>query len=624
MPIKMNREVNIKILFFIILISMINLSLAQEIKDIYVSPRGSDSNSGTYDKPVKTLHKVTAILENMDYAKPLNIKVWLNDGVYRITNPIVINSTVKKSEIPIEFKAVRGSKPKISGAVKLDDWTTSGDGIWVSTIPNNIGSFRELFVKGQRAVRARHPNKEYLRVKEVGADRRTNFTYNKGDFPLPKNPREVELVVLHDWSITRIPIKNIDKNHNSIIAADSIGAKGLDFFNLDNWEPQPRYFLENDIEFLDVEYEWHLDNITSKIYLKLPLNINPSQLSIEVPIAESLLVLEGSEQRPISNVSFEGISFQHCRWNIPNQTYAGIQACNFDTQKGNKEWAMVPAAVRTSWAHNIRFKDCEFSSLGGSGIWLGTGSTNCTIKNSRLQDISGNGVMIGESQDRLVSDEPWWKSIPQQAALGNAVEDCDISDCGVQFFGAVGIWCGLTAETKLKNNKVYNLPYTGISIGWMWSPEATPCRENIIENNHIHHVMQTLSDGGGIYMLGLQPGSKLIGNHIHDISVNAGRAESNGMFLDEGTKDVLVENNLIYNIAKSPLRFHRASTNIVKNNYLFSNGKTPSITYNNTLAENIHQEANHEISTENPDYKVLLKEAMSRNISTSPNIKNSP
>jgi hypothetical protein len=216
--------------------------------------------------------------------------------------------------------------------------------------------------------------------------------------------------------------------------------------------------------------------------------------------------------------------------------------------------------------------------------------------------------MIGEGQDRIVAGGPWWKTAPQQAAIGNKVVDSDISDCGVQFYGAVGIWCGLTAETKLTNNEIYNLPYTGISIGWMWSPVATPCRDNTIQQNHIHHVMQKLSDGGGIYMLGLQPGSKLVDNHIHDISVNAGRAESNGMFLDEGTKDVLVQNNLIHNIAKSPLRFHRASRNIVKDNYLFSLSTIPGITYNNTLPEDIKKEGNLIIDSENIDFNRILND----------------
>mgnify|MGYP001083488276 CR=1 FL=1 len=88
------------------------------------------------------------------------------------------------------------------------------------------------------------------------------------------------------------------------------------------------------------------------------------------------------------------------------------------------------------------------------------------------------------------------------------------------------------------------------------------------------------------------------------------------MFLDEGTKDVLVENNLIYNIAKSPLRFHKAQTNFVKNNYLFTNGETPAITYNNTLPENIHQQRNRKISTDDPNYKDALKKALSKHTTT--------
>jgi hypothetical protein len=124
--------------------------------------------------------------------------------------------------------------------------------------------------------------------------------------------------------------------------------------------------------------------------------------------------------------------------------------------------------------------------------------------------------------------------------------------------------------------------------------------------------MQILSDGGGIYMLGLQPGSKITNNHIHDVKINAGRAESNGMFLDEGTTDVLLENNLIYNIAKSPLRFHRATINLVKDNYLFCTGDNPPIRYNSTNEDDIRKVENKVFLGKELDYEKELNAAIKK------------
>ena len=121
----------------------------------------------------------------------------------------------------------------------------------------------------------------------------------------------------------------------------------------------------------------------------------------------------------------------------------------------------------------------------------------------------------------------------------------------------------------------------------MWKPTPTPCKENTVENNHIHHVMQVLSDGGGIYTLGRQPGTVLRGNVIHDVPINLGRAESNGMFLDEGTTDMVIEKNVIYNIDRSPLRFHKATVNLVRDNVLVVGKGVPPVRYNATDPKNI-------------------------------------
>ncbi len=164
-----------------------------------------------------------------------------------------------------------------------------------------------------------------------------------------------------------------------------------------------------------------------------------------------------------------------------------------------------------------------------------------------------------------------------------------IEHCGQQFYGFIGIWGGLVANTNIFRNEIRNLPYTGISVGWMWSPEPTQCKENIISGNHIHHILNKLSDGGGIYNLGLQPKSVISNNLIHDVKLNAGRAESNGMFLDEGITGIVVENNIVYNIARSPLRFHKASKNIVRNNVFECSQDIPPIRYNRTEESNIQK-----------------------------------
>ncbi len=593
------------------------LTFSITAQEIYVAPTGSDSNKGTKKLPLKTIsaaHKMAvALLEN---GREAEVTVWLDGGTYPITEPLEftpLNS--ERQDLSLVFKAQKGEFPVISGGVEITSWSKNADGLWEASLPvalKGMENFRELFISGKRAMRARFPNEGYLHVKKAGEDRRTNFFFEEEDFPIPANLEGLELVFLHDWSISRIVVEKIDPVNNQLFTVDSIGAKAPAFFTIDNWEPNPRYFLENAPEFLDADYEWIFLKGQQKFLLKLPESVNASDLQLVVPISEGLISIVGKEDQPVNNIHFEGIVFQFSKWNIPEKGYCGVQACHFDPRPSAEGWAVVPAAISSIWAENVSFTECSFKNFGGSGIWFGTGSKNCKVVDSELVDISGNGIMIGEGQDRIVNGEPWWKSSPDQVAFGNTIENCTIAQVGAQFYGAVGIWAGLTAETSIKNNEVFDLPYTGISVGWMWSPVPTPARQNTIERNHIHDIMKVLSDGGGIYMLGLQPGSKILYNRIHDVEVNAGKAESNGMFLDEGITDVLVEGNLVYNIAKSPLRFHRATVNTVMENYFFCKDGNPPIRYNTTIEEDIRKVDNKIFSEGEPNYQKELEKEIAR------------
>ena len=160
------------------------------------------------------------------------------------------------------------------------------------------------------------------------------------------------------------------------------------------------------------------------------------------------------------------------------------------------------------------------------------------------------------------------------------VLDCELYEAGQHYQSAVGIWQGFAAMCEISGNEVYNLPYTGISIGWQWNPIPSSSRENKIVGNHIYDVMKMLGDGGGIYTLGYQPGSLIRDNEIHDImrSELNHASPNNGMFIDEGSKGYLVEGNYIYRVSHTCIRGHRAAGVDLRNNK-FEPGELPAISH---------------------------------------------
>ncbi len=577
--------------------------------NFYVSVSGDDTNPGTKSKPFATIPRARdAVRELVAQGLKENVKVYIQEGTYRLTEPIIFDIRDSGTkEHRIDYTTLLGGKVIISGGKIISGWHLSADGKWRTSLTNDqkaSGNLRELFVNGRRAIRARHPDVGYLRVQNVGEDRMSAFSFNAGDIPEKVRAENTELVFIHDWSISRIPLRDIDYAQHTIYPVSKIGRQHS-MMVIDGYEPNPRYFIENDPAICNTPGEWCLKTDGELIYFPRD-NERIEDTRVVAPLVQQLIVVRGKNEDniPVRNLHFEGLIFEHCAFYPPVNGYAGVQASFHavgDQPGFEKGWrSYVTPAISFEIAEQCSFRDGVLRHLGGAGLIFGSRCNNCVISGSVLTDISGNGIMIGESRDRVVDGLPWWQSLPGEAASMNTVKNCVIEHCGIQYSGSVGIWIGLARKTMIAHNEIRFLPYTGVSVGWMWNPDITPCKENIIEKNHIHHVMQVLSDGGGIYTLGYQPGTILRGNLIHDVPLNAGRAESNGMFLDEGTTDIIIENNAFYGIDKSPLRFHKAGINRVRNNILGMSQENPSIRYNRTEEENIKQD-NNEIFLMGPD-----------------------
>jgi hypothetical protein len=580
------RFLRVKITTFLLAFTLPSLAA-----EWHVDPAASPGGDGSETKPFATLPAAVAAMPEAP-AEPLTIH--LAKGAHRITKPLAITPRETRGK-PLNIQGEDGSV--ISGGKCLTNWRVE-DNRWIHDCPD--GPVRELFVNGQRAPRSRYPAEGWLRVNTPMPDKRSGFTAER----LPGHEAGLELLFLHDWSISRIPVASIEAEPGGKPGCKLLKTTGpigfpANHYKMDHFEKHPRFCLENGVAFLTNPGSWCYDPGKKQIiYLPKP-GETPDKTGAIIPSATKLLRIAGEPGKRVTDIRLENIFFHHCRWDVPPKGYAEGQATKHvprDQPEGegnaHGRWQFVPWAVEVELADRVVFNKCRFQHLGGSGVLLGRTTIDCKIESCHVSDVSGNGIGIGEGAERKLPSGMSWISDPEQVACGNFVTNCLVEHCGMQFHGAVGIWAGLVKNARIIGNEVRHLPYTGISVGWMWNPSPTPCAGNRVEGNHIHHVMQILSDGGGIYTLGRQPGTSLSHNHIHDVPLNAGRAESNGMFLDEGSSEFTIEGNLIHLTVRSPLRFHKAGRIDVHHNTWTLPKDTPELRFNNTPKELIHARDN--------------------------------
>jgi hypothetical protein len=186
------------------------------------------------------------------------------------------------------------------------------------------------------------------------------------------------------------------------------------------------------------------------------------------------------------------------------------------------------------------------------------------LENCELRDLGAGGVKIGEG--RFVRGKT-------EMTRRCAVKNCLISEGGRVNPAGVGVWIGHAKENLVSRNTIRDLYYSGVSAGWNWSFNET-ARDNIIEWNHICDIGRgVLSDMGGIYLLGSQPGTVERFNYIHDVT--RARNCAFGIYFDSGTSHVVVSNNVVHDCQDSNffLAAISASNRVVNNIFAFGPGR---------------------------------------------------
>lgn len=560
------------------------------LADFYVSPAGSDDWSGTLaerdgrgnDGPFATLARARDAVRKLKESKSTDIVVFIREGTYSLSETVVFGlKDSGEGDATITYAAYPGENPVFSSGRRIEGWkrvsgklpglpSAAHGKIRVASVR---GNFKTLYDGEGMLPRAR--SKGFIPLK---GGSKTELHFPEGRLRNCSNVTDVEIIVRphHAWISNILPLESVDEKAG--IARTSIEATYA-MNQLHFLKTTESCWVENVLDEIDEPGEWALNTKKGKLYL-WPRNETP----VLSPQLQELMRVEGDVDKdgptdvPVRNLVFRGLTFMHGDRYSLVEGDAGLQ----------HDWDMhdkANALFRMRGAENCVIEECHFANSGGGAIRVDLHAMKNTLSGNHIEQMGGAGILLS-------GYGPGTKDVNRK----NLVYNNHIHHVGKIYLHSPGIMLWQSGENRVANNLIHNAPYCGMivsgcmthfferpdnrelvrTIRWhevggspssKTNEEALPFKhthDNLIEYNEIHHVMETMGDGNGIYVRGAGAGNVIRRNYIHHLV--APMHMQAAIRTDGGQKDTLIAENLIYKCTAQGIILklnNRAENNIV-------------------------------------------------------------
>ena len=610
-------------------------------KEIWVSPNGNDANPGTKEKPLGTILRAQIQSRELRRANDPSVKggiqIILQNGNYQLDEPLLFRPEDSGTlESPTTFRAEKDARVVISGGVQVSGWQQVKGNIYKAHLDRN-SKLRSLFVNGKRM----HLAGTDVPVKgegnwgnyhidgsepwALGAGSAVDgVKFSSKDIQVYENADDVELVQFNIWTQKILCAREIEQMGDTTVIKlqQPYGAiaTSMAWAGAINYEKS--FVLRNAYELLDSPGEFYFNRKTKTLYYYSD-GEDMTAANVIAPTSDGLIHIQGeSINKRVKHISFEGITFSYDHWNLMevanSHGFAGIQSLGLAVKyipDGNwhpSEYNTtdVPrGAIQIENAEGIQFIRNRFEGISSAvAINMVNDVKNSKVEGNYFNDLLGNAVSVGYPQHYKIGDEEV-KPIEQGADLTMAkqpgtsvnksklqnysagieglcesiiVADNYIRNISLDFRQVEAITAFFVANTRIEHNDIEGTPYGAITCGWWWGNSGIPAskvaKNNSVSFNRAGNTHQVLDDGGIIYLLGEQPGTKVEGNYLF----NGPRC----IYPDDGSAYLTITQNVVNNNSYKWMWLHLwterchdivARDNYVINNLLMDNGTNNKI-----------------------------------------------
>ncbi|MCQ2432660.1 MAG: right-handed parallel beta-helix repeat-containing protein [Clostridia bacterium] len=564
-----------------------------QINSIYVSEKdGSDSHLGIHfvndrvmNGPVKTISRALTIVSEMrrsDYRQPVSIV--LMDEEYDFSKPLDLSYPGGDPEnLPtvvrdVTFTPFGTGRVLFSGGRRIEGWeedTFNGIpclSVTLEDVKNGSWFFSDLYVGGSPAKKTRTPAEGFFYPEAVeNPSSGTHvpsrwFIAEKGD--IPEHAHNVEDAIInfcHYWVDEHSRIASYDPSTRRVTFD---GRTRMTISEKRGTSATMAYYIENLAEAFSNPGEWYLDRTDGKLYYAPKPGETTENLVVYAPVTDRLVNITGlpEQGKSMQGIRFRNIDFAYTKGDFRVMSTRKLEDGTEVPEAVIADGQCAPqlhGVVNLYYAKNCAFEDCGFFGIGAHAVRFHEGCSDGLVTGCRVFNSAGGGVSIG-------GGDYFNEEISQTHHI--TVSDCIFENLGLRYFSASGVLIMHGYNNTVEHNTIRSLYYSGVCVGWRWSYAATVCHDNIIRKNHIYDLGRgVLSDMGGVYTLGAQPGTRVEGNLIHD--VKSRDYGGWGLYTDEGSAYINMENNICYNCSSNCYHQHYGYMNTLRNNVFVSAGE---------------------------------------------------